>query len=349
MDRSVPAMWMRGGTSKALFFRREDLPNDVQSRDQMLLKIMGSPDARQIDGVGGADPLTSKIAIISSSEDSAADVDYLFLQVFVDKAEVSDSQGCGNVLAGVGPFSIERGLVRAEGTLTRVRIRMCNTGEIAEVLVSTPGGKVTYDGDEVIDGVPGPAAAIPIFFENLAGSNCGSLLPTGNVIDTIDGVKCTLIDNGMPCVIMRASELGLSGSECRDKLEANVAVKTSIESIRLKAGSLMGLGNVTKNSVPKMTLISQSNNGGVVNTRSFIPHRVHSSIGVFAAITVATACVTPKTVAASLAYLPYDGSYRIEHPSGSIIVRLDLDNNGSIERTGIVRTARKLMDGNVYA
>ena len=348
MDRRVPAMWMRGGTSKALYFLREDLPDDVQRRNQMLLKIMGSPDARQIDGVGGADPLTSKIAIISSSKDTAADVDYLFLQVSVDKAVISDSQGCGNVLAGVGPFAIERGLVKAGCQLTTIRIRMCNTDEIAEVIISTPDGEVTYDGDETIDGVPGAAAAIPIFFSNLAGSNCGSLMPTGKVIDVLDGVECTLIDNGMPCVIIKASDFGITGRESRNQLEVNAEVKSAIESIRLQAGSLMELGDVTKKSVPKMTLISEPINGGVVNTRSFIPHRVHASIGVFAAITVATACIIPDTVAASLAQLHVDGNYKIEHLSGSMNVRIERDDSGAIKRTGIVRTARKLMDGAVY-
>ena len=349
MTSGIPAMWMRGGTSKALYFRLEDLPNDSCSRDQLLLKIMGSPDKRQIDGVGGADPLMSKVAIISSSEDSEADVDYLFLQVSVDKAEVSDSQGCGNVLAGVGPFAIERGLVRAGSPITNARIRMCNTGEIAEVAISTPGGSVTYDGYETIDGVPGAAAAIPIFFSNLAGSNCGSLLPTGNFTDILDGVESTLIDNGMPCVILKASDFGITGQESRDQLELNTEIKSAIESIRLQAGSLMKLGNVTKKSVPKMTLISEPFNGGALNTRSFIPHRAHSSIGVFAAITVATACAIPDTVAASLAQLPHSGVYEIEHPSGCTKVQLELDDNGVIERTGVIRTARKLMDGTVYA
>jgi 4-oxalomesaconate tautomerase len=349
MGSGIPAMWMRGGTSKALYFRREDLPDDICSRDQLLLKIMGSPDKRQIDGVGGSDPLTSKVAIISPSEDLEADIDYLFLQVAVDKAEVSDSQGCGNVLAGVGPFAIERGLVRAEAQKTTARIRMCNTGEVAEVIISTPDGKVSYDGNETIDGVPGTSAAIEIFFSNLAGSNCGSLLPTGNVSDVLDGLECTLIDNGMPCVIIKASDFGITGQENRHQLELNTEVKSAIESIRLRAGSLMELGDVTKKSVPKMTLVSESLSGGLLNTRSFIPHRVHASIGVFAAITVATACVIPNTVAASLASLPDGGIYEIEHPSGCTKVRLEFDDNGVVGRTGIIRTARKLMDGTVYS
>ena len=348
MNSGIPAMWMRGGTSKALYFRREDLPDDICVRNQLLLKIMGSPDKRQIDGVGGSDPLTSKVAIVSPSKNPEADIDYLFLQVAVDKAEVSDSQGCGNVLAGVGPFAVERGLVKAESPKTTARIRMCNTGEIAEVIISTPGGKVTYDGYETIDGVPGTSAAIQIFFSNLAGSNCGSLLPTGNVTDTLDGLKCTLIDNGMPCVIIKASDLGISGQESRHELELNAEVKSAIESIRLKVGNLMELGDVTKKSVPKMILVSEPFNGGLLNTRSFIPHRVHASIGVFAAITVATACEIPNTVAASLASLPDGSIYNIEHPSGFTKVRLELDDNGVIARTGIIRTARKLMDGAVY-
>jgi len=253
------------------------------------------------------------------------------------------------VLAGVGPFAIERGLVRAEADKTIARIRMCNTGEIAEVIISTPDGKVTYDGSETIDGVPGTSAAIPIFFSNLAGSTCGSLLPTGNSIDILDGQECTLIDNGMPCVIIKASDFGVTGQESREQLELNAEVKSAIEWIRLKAGSLMELGDVTKKSVPKMTLVSKPLNGGLLNTRSFIPHRVHASIGVFAAITVATASGIPNTVAASLAPLPYGDIYKIEHPSGCTKVRLELDDNGVIRRTGIIRTARKLMDGAVYS
>ena len=348
MGESIPAMWMRGGTSKALYLLQTDISSDAAVRDRLLLRIMGSPDSRQIDGLGGADPLTSKIAIISASDDPEADVDYLFLQVAVDKAEVSDSQGCGNILAGVGPFAIERGLVKAEDPVTTVRIRMLNTGEYAEAEISTPNQKVAFTGDESLDGVPGTAAAIPLFFNNLTGSNCGSLLPTGHTTDSLNGIECTLIDNGMPCVIMRAADFGLTGNETRETLASDQTLKDTIESIRLQAGRLMGLGDVGKKSVPKMTLITAANGNAVVNTRSFIPHHVHGSIGVFAAISVATACVIPHTVAAPIARLPDDSNYIIQHPSGTINIRLEMQADGTIQKSGIIRTARKLMDGSVF-
>ena len=348
MGESIPAMWMRGGTSKALYLLKTDIPPDIAVRDRLFLRIMGSPDRRQIDGLGGADPLTSKIAIISASDDPKADIDYLFLQVAVDKAEVSDSQGCGNILAGVGPFAIERGLVKAENPVTTVRIRMLNNSEYAEAEISTPNRKVAFAGNESLDGVPGTAAAIPLFFSNLAGSICGSLLPTSHATDTLNGIECTLIDNGMPCVIMRAADFGLTGNETRETLAAKKSLKDAIESIRLQAGRLMGLGDVSKKSVPKMTLITAANGNAVVNTISFIPHHIHASIGVFAAISVATACVIPHTIAAPIARLPYDSNYIIEHPSGTINVRLEMQADGTILKSGIIRTARKLMDGSVF-
>ena len=313
-----------------------------------MLRIMGSPDPRQIDGIGGADPLTSKVAILSPATRDDADVDYLFLQVFVDQALVSDAQGCGNILAGVGPAAIERGLVAAQNGETAVRIHMVNTGEIATATIRTPGGRVDYDGQTRIDGVPGTHAAVPIVFGDVAGSMCGSLLPTGNAVDVIEGVACTLIDNGMPCVIMDAAAFGLTGDEAPEVLEGDTTLKTRIEAIRLKAGPIMTLGDVTTKSVPKMTLVSPPRAGGAIATRSFIPHRVHSTIGVFAAVSVATACALPESPAAALAVLPGDGLFRVEHPTGAAEVLLDIAPDGTILRAGVVRTARKLMDGLVF-
>src|SRR5690606_35746253 len=220
-EDGIPCLWMRGGTSKGAYFLASDLPVDTKVRDDVLPWILGSPDPRQIDGIGGADPLTSKVAILSPSTRPDADVDYLFLQVFVDQPLVSDAQGCGNILAGVGPAAIERGLIAATGDVTSVRIHMVNTGEVAVAKVATPRGKVTYAGSASIPGVPGSHAAVPLMFENIAGSMCGALLPTGNAADAIDGVVCTLIDNGMPCVIMRAADFGLTGQESRDDLDAD--------------------------------------------------------------------------------------------------------------------------------
>ncbi|MDO5604185.1 MAG: 4-oxalomesaconate tautomerase [Paracoccus sp. (in: a-proteobacteria)] len=348
MENGIPCLWMRGGTSKGAYLLASDLPADPASRDALLLRIMGSPDPRQIDGIGGGDPLTSKVAVLAPSSRPDADVDYLFLQVFVDRALVSDAQGCGNILAGVGPAAIERGLVQATGEETPVRIHMLNTGEVALARVQTPGGRVAYAGKSAIDGVPGTAAPIPLMFQNIAGAMCGALLPSGRAVDVIDGTDCTLIDNGMPCVIMRAADFGLTGQESREELEADGALKARIEAIRLQAGPLMNLGDVTAKSVPKMTLVSPPMQGGTVNTRSFIPHRCHASIGVFAAVSVATACTLAESSVAGLARLPQDGRFLIEHPTGAVEVLIEQDATGHVTGAGTLRTARKLMDGKVW-
>jgi 4-oxalomesaconate tautomerase len=347
-DQGIPCLWMRGGTSKGAYFLARDLPADPAARDALLLRIMGSPDPRQIDGIGGADPLTSKVAILSPSGRPDADVDYLFLQVFVDQPLVSAAQGCGNILAAVGPAAIERGLVAPVDGNTPVRIHMVNTGEVARAEVETPGGHVRYSGPMAIDGVPGTAAPVRLMFENIAGSMCGALLPTGNPVDRIDAVACTLIDNGMPIVVMAAADFGLTGQETRDEIEAMTDLKARIEAIRLQAGQMMHLGDVTTASVPKMTLVSPAIQGGAINTRSFIPHRVHASVGVFAAVSVATACLLPGSPAHALARVPSDGRFRVEHPSGALEVFLDIGPDGTVRGAGTIRTARKLFDGRVF-
>lgn len=348
MSEGIPCLWMRGGTSKGAYFLASDLPADPVTRDRLLLSVMGSPDPRQIDGIGGADPLTSKVAVLSPSTRADADVDYLFLQVFVDQPLVSGAQGCGNILAAVGPAAIERGLVPVAGEVTSVRIHMVNTGEVARAEVQTPGGRLRYDGEAAIDGVPGTAAPVRLMFGSIAGSMCGALLPTGRALDVIDGVECTLIDNGMPIVVLRAADFGLTGQETRDEIEAMEALKTRIEAIRLQAGRLMGLGDVTGASVPKMTLVSAPVAGGAINTRSFIPKRVHASVGVFAAVSVATACLMPDSPAAGLAVIPKDGRFGIEHPTGAVEVFLDIAPDASLRGAGTIRTARKLMEGRVF-
>lgn len=347
-EAGIPCLWMRGGTSKGAYFEARDLPDDRAGIDALLLRIMGSPDARQIDGIGGADPLTSKVAILSPPSRDDADVDYLFLQVFVDEARVSDAQGCGNILAGVGPAAIERGLVPVTGDETPVRIHMRNTGKVAVARVSTPDGRVSYRGAAAIDGVPGRHAAVPLMFTGTAGSMCGALLPTGNAVDRIDGVAATLIDNGMPCVILRASDFGIDGTEDRDRLEAMTDLKARLEAIRLKAGPMMNLGDVREKSVPKMTLVSKPRSGGAISTRSWIPHRVHASIGVFAAVSVATACTLEGSPAAAAAALPGDGRFAVEHPTGAAEVLLEFDPTGAVRSAGSLRTARKLFDGRVF-
>lgn len=347
MSDGVSCIWMRGGTSKGGYFLKADLPVD---RDAFLLRVIGSPDPRQIDGMGGADPLTSKIAVVSRSTRPGIDVDYLFLQVFVDQALVSDQQNCGNILAGVGPFALERGLVAATGNETRVTIFMENTGQVAVATVATPGGVVTYAGEAKIDGVPGTAAPIPIEFRETAGSSCGALLPSGKAVDMIDGVACTLIDNGMPCIVLRAKDVGATGYEDRETLDAADMVKSRIEAIRLKAGPMMNLGDVAHKSVPKVMLVAPPRNGGAVTVRSFIPNRAHATIGVLGAVSVATACLIPTSPAARVAVIPegLNKALSVEHPVGELTCMLETNEAGEVLSAALVRTARKLMDGLVF-
>ncbi len=354
MLTGIPCTLMRGGTSKGLYFHERDLPAERELRDRVLLAAMGSPDPRQIDGVGGAHPLTSKVAVIRKSTRANIDVDYLFLQVVVDKAEVSDSQNCGNILAGVGPWAIEQGLVPIAGESTPVRIHMVNTDSVAIAHVATPNGAVEYEGDARIDGVPGTAAPVRLEFVDVAGSSCGSLLPTGNARDRIDGVEVTCIDNGMPVVLLRATDLGIAGDETPRELEANTELKTRIERIRLELGAPMNLGDVLKKTVPKMCLISAPRSGGSIATRTFIPHRVHESIGVLGAVSVATACALPGSVAADIAQVQRSGDEQrieVEHPTGFFTVDLKLrvdDGLVKVERSALLRTSRKLMRGEVF-
>lgn len=350
---SIRASLMRGGTSKGLFFLERDLPADRESRDAVLLAAMGSPDVREIDGVGGGHPLTSKVAVVSRSERDGVDVDYLFLQVWPDRAEVSDQQNCGNILAGVGPFAIESGLVPARDDVTPVSIYMVNTDSRAISVVQTPGGVVRYDGDARIDGVPGTHAPITINFEDVAGSSCGSLLPTGNVVDEINGVRVTCIDNGMPVVCLNAADFGITGYESPAELEAHSELRERIEAIRLAVGPLMNLGDVTTKTVPKMSLLAPAREGGLVSTRTFIPHRVHESIGVLGAVSVATACMLPGSVAQEIAGGDAHNSMSVdvEHPTGFFSVHMEVDLSGptpTVTKSALLRTARLLMRGDVF-
>lgn len=343
-------MLMRGGTSKGPFFIASDLPADPSARDELLVRLMGSPDVRQIDGIGGAHPLTSKVAIVSPSRQAGCDVDYLFLQVQPDSGAISDSQNCGNMLAGVGPFAVERGLVSSNGDETTVRVFMVNSKSRADLIVQTPKGAVTYQGDTRIDGVPGTHAPVLQNYFGTAGAQCGALLPTGNEIDVIDGLEATLVDNGMPSVVIRAADFGLSGYESPAELEANTSLKGKIEAIRLKAGEMMGLGDVRDKTIPKMCVISAPQNGGIITTRTFIPHRVHEAVGVLAAASDAAACMFPNSVAKGLARFEEANPCRVdvEHPTGALTVELEWDG-ATVIRTGLIRTARKLMDGTIFA
>lgn len=354
-QRAIPFAQFRGGSSKGLFFKAEDLPTAPTERDRLVLAAMegvGPGDPRQIDGLGGATPLTSKVAVVSRSEHPDADLDYLFLQVAVGAGRVSTGQNCGNILAAVLPFALESGLFPASSPTTTARVFMVNTGGVCEVTVQTPGGRVEYAGDAKVDGVPGTAAPIVCSYLGLAGSTCGALLPTGNPLDVVEATEVTCIDNGMPEVLLRAADFGLTGDETPAELEANASLRERLERIRLAAGPLMNLGDVSDKTVPKLCLIAPPRQGGLVSTRTFIPHTVHEAIGVLGAVSTATACLLPGSVAGGVAVLPENpaSGYSVEHPTGEFTVHLELTvRDGSVEvgKSGVVRTARLLSRGEV--
>ena len=343
-------MQMRGGTSKGLYFLADDLPADPAERDDLLLRIMGSPDPTQIDGVGGAHPLRSKVAVVSPSAVDGIDVDYLFLQVMVDQPVVTDQQNCGNILAGIGPFAVERGLVPAGRDETKVRIRMVNSNGVVTATFPTPGGRPRYDGATAIDGVPGTAAAIVLDFEDSGSAD--RVFPTGNITDTFGGIPVTCVDNGMPVVVVAASSLGKTGRESIAELEGDQELNRRVQELRIEAGKAMGLGDVSATTVPKISLVAPPANGGTITTRTFIPVRVHQSIGVLGAVSVGTAILVTGAVGSDLAVVtPGRPRLSIEHPSGALAVEVELDASTTppkVLRSGVVRTARKLFDGTVF-
>ena len=349
MQHAIPYMQFRGGSSKGLYFLAEDLPLDPAERNQIILSALGR-DARQIDGLGGAHPLTSKVAVVSRSTRPDADVDFLFVQVVVGENRVDTTPNCGNILAGVGPFAIEAGLIPVQGETTTVRVYMLNSENLCELTLQTPNGKMTYEGTAKIDGAPGTSAAVICNYLDIAGSICGSLLPTGNTQDLIEGIPVTCIDNGMPVVVIKAQDLGKTGYETCAELSHDAAFRAKLEAIRLKAGPLMNLGEVTKKVVPKMTLIAPPQQGGHISTRTFIPHTCHDAIGVLGAVSVATACILPNSVAQGVAVIPEGNpkNLSVEHPSGEFSVELLQDANGTVIKAGLLRTARLLSRGEVY-
>jgi 4-oxalomesaconate tautomerase len=352
MQRSIPCLFMRGGTSRGPFFLESDLPADIAARDALLLAVMGSPDARQIDGIGGADPLTSKVGIVRRGQSPGVDLEFLFAQVSIKESRVDTTPNCGNMLAAVAPFGLETGLVKPTGDVTSLRVLTRNTGTLSDIEIQTPGGVVQYAGNARIDGVPGTAAPINISFLETAGSVCGALLPTGNLVDRFDGIEVTCIDNGMPVVLMAAEALGVSGYETRDQLNANSALKQAIESIRLQAGPRMNLGDVAQKVVPKMCLVAKPAAGGHICTRTFIPHDCHAAVGVLGAVTVATAAVLPGSVANRFAIVPAGDAktVSVEHPSGefSVLLRMNPENPAQVVQAALLRTARLLMRGEVF-
>lgn len=346
---AIPCCFMRGGTSKGPFFLESDLPADIATRDKVLLSVMGSPDKRQIDGLGGAHPLTSKVGIVRPGTTAGVDLEFLFAQLQPDSDLVDTTPNCGNMLAAAVPFGLETGLLSAgDGTAT-FRVLTRNTGVLSDITVTVADGQMVYEGDARIDGVPGTASAVNINFLDTAGSVCGSLLPTGHTSDVVDGIPVTCIDNGMPVVIMRASDVGRTGYETVAQLNSDDELKATLEKLRLDAALLMGLGDVTTKNFPKMCLVAPPTSGGCISSRCFIPHVCHDAVGVLAAVTIASACVLDGSVCQGVAVVP-DGlnkSLSVEHPSGEFTVDTSLDPNDPqrIERSALLRTARLLMKG----
>lgn len=357
---AVPCWFMRGGTSRGPFFRAGDMPSDRTARDAVLLAAMGSPDPRQLDGLGGATPLTSKAGIVGPSSRADTDLEFQFAQLQPDSDIVDTTPNCGNMLAAVVPFAIESGLLVPESDTTTARVLTLDTGLVAEITVRTPEGEsgryVDYAGDTRIDGVRGTAAPITINFLDTAGSVCSALLPTGRTRDRVEAegtgpVEVTCIDNGQPLVIVDASDLNRTGYESVAALNVDKELKNRMEALRLTCGELMGLGDVTAKNYPKMTLASPPARGGTINTRSFIPHVCHESIGVLAAVTVATACVLDGTVAHEMATIADgdDTTVSVEHPAGEFTVELGLNPTDAprVTKSALVRTARLIMAGDV--
>jgi len=351
--KAIPCVLMRGGTSKGPYFLGQDLPADREAIGSVLLAVMGSPDLQQIDGIGGATTLTSKVAIVSPSHHPDAQVDYLFAQVSINQAFVDFGPSCGNILSGVGPFAIEQGLVSPEKGTTTVRIHNVNTGALIDAVVQTENGEVTYTGDTAIDGVPGTAAPILCRYKNIAGSKTGALLPTGNVIDHIDGIDTTLIDVSTPMMMLRAADLGISGQESKSEIDANQALFERVESLRLEAGKRMGLGDVSGSVLPKVSLLSPPENGGNITSRYLVPHNCHAAHAVTGGLCVASCSVLKDSVADGIARVSYSGTENIaiEHPSGQFNVELSTSGQGTdmqVDYGGVMRTARKLFRGEVY-
>jgi 4-oxalomesaconate tautomerase len=365
---AIPCLVMRGGSSRGPFFHAANLPTDTPTRDAVLLHVMGSPHPLQVDGVGGGHPLTSKVGIVGPSTQPGVDLDFAFAQLQPEETTVNTKANCGNMLAAVVPFAVETGLIRPVQDTTHALVRTTNTDLVTDIAIQTPqdpNGErfVAYSGTTRIDGVNGTGSPIRQDFLDTTGSVADSMLPTGHVVDEFrlsngSTITATCIDNGQPLVIVDAADLGLTGREAPTDLEADEAVTTTIEDLRLVAAQKMGLGDVTHANYPKMTIVSPGTDGTDITTRSLIPHRVHESIGVLAAVTVATALCLDGSVAARTAgtdSLP-DGVSRpsgsrtivVGHPSGSLDVAITLDTHGDVVRSGILRTARKLMAGEVY-
>ena len=349
----IPCVLMRGGTSRGPFFLASDLPAQTEARDAVLIAAMGSGHPLQIDGIGGGNPLTSKVAIVGPSARADADVDYLFAQVNVEKALVDTAPNCGNMLSAVGPFAIEQGLVKATDPETRLTIFNVNTGKRVEAIIQTPGGVVDYEGDFAIAGVPGTAAPVRMAFLDAAGSKTGKLLPSDLPSQMIGDIEVSLFDMAVAAMLADAASFGKTGKEAPAQFDADRDFMTRLEALRLQAGQLMGLGDVSQMVIPKPILLSPPAGEGTITARYFMPHSCHTAVAITGAVCIASACCTPGTIAHRLARLPEvdaDGRRRliIEHPSGQTPVEIEQDpDTGVVTRAMVIRTARRLFEGHV--
>ena len=348
----IPYIFMRGGTSRGPYFNRADLPEDLDHLAKVLLAVIGSGHKLNIDGIGGGAAVTTKVAMLSRSNDDWADIDYFFAQVSVEERLVDFKPTCGNILSGVGPAALEMGLIAPTGDVTDIKIHAVNTGARVVAQVQTPGGKLEYSGSAEIAGVPGAAAPIALNFMGVVGSSTGALLPTGNVRDTFGGIEVTCMDVAMPLVIARAADFGLSGYETAEELDNNRDFFAKMEAIRIEAGAAMGMGDVTKSVTPKFGLLAPAKNGGTIATRYFMPWNTHPTMAVTGAQCLASCALTPGTVSDGLLDRPTTGPAEVilEHASGNIDVLVDFstEDGFTLKSAGLIRTARKLADGNVY-
>lgn len=349
---AIPFVFMRGGTSRGPYFRRSDLPRDLDLLSEVLIAAVGAGHPLNIDGIGGGAAVTTKVAMLSVSDDDWADIDYFFAQVSVEEKLVDFKPTCGNILSGVGPAAIEMGLITPTGDQTEIRIRAVNTGAQVIAKVRTPGGVLTYDGDTEIAGVPGRAAPVQLSFMGVVGSSTGAFLPTGNLRDTVQGIEVTCMDVAMPMVIARASDFGLTGYESAAELDADRTFFDRMEQIRIEAGRLMNMGDVSQSVTPKFGLVAPARKGGTIAVRYFMPWKTHPTMAVTGAQCLASCALTPGTVADGLLDRATASPAEIvlEHASGEIDVLVDFSDKGgfSLNAAGLVRTARKLADGHVY-
>ncbi len=350
---AVPCVLMRGGTSKGPYFKLSDVPADRAELEQFLLAVLGSPDERQIDGLGGAGWLTSKAAMVGPSARPDADLDYLFGRVIINEARVGFAPNCGNLTSGVGPFAIEAGMIAAEDPETRIRIFNVNTNANIEAVIQTPGGKVMYDGDTAIDGVPGTAAPVELFFKDLVGTKTGKLMPTGNPIDLIEGIEVSCFDAAVPMIIARAADMGLTGYERPDKINERRNFFEKLERIRIAGSQLMGMGDPTGSVVPKFCIVSSARDGGAINARYMVPHTCHRTFPLVGGQCLAAACITEGTILEGLAQVSdaHRQTLEIEHPVGRLETLIEFDGSRThpnVKGIGFVRTARRLMEGRVF-